>query len=79
VVRALLKFDFKLVINEVPSKRRPVKKAHAVIKIHVFDSICRQASRVLWDSTHAVPVNNIRLSKRYLRVQIIYSNSWLKT
>ena len=40
-----------------------VEKGHAVIKTQVLDGICRQSSLVLRESTHAVPVNNIRLSR----------------
>ena len=43
VVRTVHKCDFKLVINETPSKRLTVfvlkKLRHAAIKIHVFDRI----------------------------------------
>jgi len=78
VIRAVHKFDVKFVMNEAPTKRRPVKKGHAVIKTHVFDRISRKSSRVLRDSTHAVHVKSIRLSKGCLRVHIIYSGSWLK-
>ena len=79
VVTAVHKFDFKLVMKEAPAKRRPVEKGHAVIKTHVFDRISRESSRVLRNSTHAVHVNCILLNKGYLRAQIIYPGSWLKS
>jgi hypothetical protein len=39
VVRAVHKFDFKLVMNETHNKWRPVhvKLRHAVIETHVYD------------------------------------------
>jgi hypothetical protein len=38
MVRAVDKFDFRLVMKEASRKRRPIKK-HALIKTHVFRKI----------------------------------------
>lgn len=50
VVRAVLKFDLRLVTNNTPNKWRQWKEGHAVIETHVFDRIYvfpRPSSRVL--------------------------------
>jgi hypothetical protein len=46
VVRAVHKFDFRLVINETRSKRRPVEGRYAVIETHVCDSMSFPATVV---------------------------------
>jgi hypothetical protein len=45
VVRAVHKFDFRLVINETSNKRRPMEEGHAVIVSRVFDRICMFSPR----------------------------------
>jgi hypothetical protein len=70
VDRAVQKYDFRLVINETPSKWQPLN-SHTMAPTRVcgrmgrmYTCSPRQSSRVLTDSTHAVQVNYIHLCKR---------------
>jgi hypothetical protein len=67
VVRAVHKFEFRLVINETPSKWRPVEIRSCSDRdlcfwrdVYIFSG---PSSRILRDSTHAVQVSCILLSK----------------
>ena len=39
VIRAVHRFEFRLVLHERPNKWRPVEKGHAMIETRVFDRI----------------------------------------
>jgi len=69
VIRAVHKFDFKLVTNETPNKWRPVGKMSCSARVLCFwQDLCvfpRPSSRMIRDSTHAVQVNRILLSKEH--------------
>lgn len=61
-VRAVHKYDFRVVINEKPEKLRQVVEVYSVTKIRVFDWVCmffhRPSSRMLMDSTHGFSMVN---------------------
>jgi hypothetical protein len=69
VVRAAHKSDFRLAINTTPNKWWPVERRSCNDRESCFwQDLCvclRQSTWVLKDSTHAVEVNWILLSKRH--------------
>jgi hypothetical protein len=69
VVRAVHKYFYILLYMKHLTNDEHWKEGHAEIKTHVFDSISmlspRKSSRVWRNSTHAVQVNCILLSKRH--------------
>ena len=74
MVRAVHKFDFRLVIKETPNKRRPVEGRSCSDRL-MFLTVCvfrRQSLPVLRDPTLAVKVNCILLSNRQYVPKILH-------